>query len=100
MKPNRILFPRKTVSPAKKAAAPNRGAAAFFCSTGTLLLYGNLWEFTISQQGAKTGENITFYNFLAETHYFRLNRAETPFAKVVVTEGKETAPFKFREVAV
>lgn len=99
MEANRILFPQKTVLSAKKAAAPNQGAAAFFCSTETLPLYGNLRKFTISQQQGQTKENITFYNLLAEKHYFRLNRAETPFANVVLTEGKETAPFKFREVA-
>ena len=99
MKPNRNLFPQKTVSPAKKAVAPNRGAAAFFCSTGILPLYGNFRKFAISQQPGQTEDSITFYNLLAETHYFRLNRAEPPFTNVVLTEGKKTAPFTFREVA-
>lgn len=82
-----------------EAAAPNQGAAAFFCSTGISLLYESLWYLPISQQWSQSRENITFYNLLAETHYFRLNRAETPFTNVVLTEGKKTAPFKFREVA-
>ena len=99
METNRILFPHKTILSEKKAAAPKQGAAAFFCSTGMIPLYGILWDFTISQQWSQSRKNIIFYNLLAEKHYFRLNRAETPFTNVVLTEGKKTAPFKFREVA-
>lgn len=96
---NRILSPQKIASTAEKAAAPNQGAAAFFCSTGTLLLHGNLWYFIISQQWGRSEENITFYNLLAEKHYFRLNRAESPLANVVLTEGKKTALLTLWEVA-
>lgn len=96
---NRILSPQKIASTVEKAAAPNQGAAAFFCSTGTLLLYGNLWYFIISQQWGRSEENITFYNLLAEKHYFRLNRAEPPFASVVLIEGQKRPRAALREVA-
>ena len=95
---NRILFPQKNESPAKKDAAPNQGAASFFCSTKIPYLHGELWNFIMSQHWGQAEENIIFYNLLAKKHYFRLNRAETPFANVVLTEGKKTAPFTFEEV--
>ena len=44
-------------------------------------------------------EKIIFYNLLAEKHYFRLNRAETPFANVVLTEGQKRKPSIIQEVA-
>ena len=82
-----------------QAVAPNQGAAAFFCSTGILLLEESLRYFSISQQQAQKGETIVFYNFLTGKHYFRLNRAETPFADVVLTEGQKRKPSIIQEVA-
>lgn len=82
-----------------EAAAPNQGAAAFFCSTGILLLDKRLRYFPISQQQAQRREPIAFYNFLTRKHYFRLNRAEPPFADVVLTEGQKRKPSVIREVA-
>ena len=82
-----------------EAAAPNQGAAAFFCSTGILLLEESLRYFSISQQQAQRGKPIVFYNLLPEKHYFRLNRAETPFADVVLTEGQKRKPSIIQEVA-
>ena len=82
-----------------EAAAPNQGAAAFFCSTGILLLEESLRYFSISQQQTQRGKPIAFYNFLTGKHYFRLNRAETPFANVVLTEGEKSEPTAIREVA-
>ena len=83
----------------KKAAAPDQGAAAFFCSTGILLLEESLRYFSISQQQTQRGKPIAFYNFLTGKHYFRLNRAETPFADVVLTEGQKRKPSIIQEVA-
>lgn len=82
-----------------EAAAPNQGAAAFFCSTGIPLLYESLWYSLISQQMGRKGEIITFYNLLARKHYFRLNRAETPLANVVLIEGQKHRPSAIRGVA-
>ncbi len=82
-----------------EAAAPKQGAAAFFCSTGILLLEESLRYFSISQQQAQRGKPIVFYNLLPEKHYFRLNRAETPFADVVLTEGQKRKPSIIQEVA-
>ena len=82
-----------------QAVAPNQGAAAFFCSTGILLLEESLRYFSISQQQAQRGKPIVFYNFLTGKHYFRLNRAETPFANVVLTEGQKHRPSAIQEVA-
>ena len=82
-----------------QAVAPNQGAAAFFCSTGILLLEESLRYFSISQQQAQRGKPIVFYNLLPEKHYFRLNRAETPFADVVLIEGQKNKPAPIREVA-
>ena len=82
-----------------EAAAPKQGAAAFFCSTGIPLIYESLWYSLISQQTGQTGKTITFYNLLARKHYFRLNRAETPLANVVLTEGQKCKPSAIREVA-
>ena len=75
-----------------QAVAPNQGAAAFFCSTGILLLEESLRYFSISQQQAQRGKPIAFYNFLTGKLYFRLNRAETPFADVVLTGDKNASP--------
>lgn len=82
-----------------EAAAPNQGAAAFFCSTVIPLLYESLWYSLVSQQMGQNGKTITFYNLLARKHYFRLNRAETPFANVVLTEGQKHRPSAIQEVA-
>ena len=82
-----------------QAAAPKQGAAAFFCSTGILLLEESLRYFSISQQQAQRGKPIVFYNLLPEKHYFRLNRAETPLANVVLTEGQKCKHSAIREVA-
>ena len=82
-----------------QAVAPNQGAAAFFCSTGILLLEESLRYFSISQQQTQRGKPIAFYNFLTRKHYFRLNRAETPFADVVLTEGQKHRPSAIQEVA-
>ena len=82
-----------------EAAAPNQGAAAFFCSTEIPLLNGFLWYFPISQQRNRRMETGVFNNLLPEKHYFRLNRAETPFANVVLTEGEKSEPTAIREVA-
>lgn len=82
-----------------EAAAPNQGAAAFFYSTEILPLGTNLWCFPIFQQQAQGGKPIAFYNLLPEKHYFRLNRAETPFADVVLTEGQKRRPSIIQEVA-
>ena len=82
------------------AAAPKHGAAAFFCSTGILLLEESLRYFSISQQQAQRGNPGVLYNLLPEKHYFRLNRAEPPFAHVVLTEGQKRRPSVIREVAV
>lgn len=82
-----------------EAAAPNQGAVAFFCSTEIHFLNGFLWYFPISQQRSRRVKTGVFYNLLPEKHYFRLNRAETPFANVVLTEGEESEPIAIREVA-
>lgn len=82
-----------------QAVAPNQGAAAFFCSTGILLLEESLRYFSISQQQAQRGKPIVFYNLLPEKHYFRLNRAETPLPNVVLIEGQKNKPAPIREVA-
>ena len=82
-----------------EAAAPNQGAAAFFCSTEIPLLNGFLWYFPISQQRSRRVKIDVFNNLLPEKHYFRLNRAETPFANVVLTEGEKSEPTAIREVA-
>ena len=82
-----------------EAAAPNQGAAAFFCSTETPFLNGFLWYFPISQQRNRRVKTGVFNNLLPEKHYFRLNRAETPFANVVLTEGEKSEPTAIREVA-
>lgn len=81
-----------------KAAAPNQGAAASFYSTEISPLGGSLWYFPISQQQTQGGKTIAFYNLLPENHYFRLNRAEPPFANVVLTEGQKRKPSIIREV--
>ena len=82
-----------------QAVAPNQGAAAFFCSTGILLLEESLRYFSISQQQAQRGKPIVFYNLLPEKHYFRLNRAEPPLPNVVLIEGQKNKPAPIREVA-
>ena len=82
-----------------EAAAPNQGAAAFFCSTEIPLLNGFLWYFPISQQRNRRVKTGVFNNLLPEKHYFRLNRAETPFADVVLTEGQKRKPSIIQEVA-
>lgn len=82
-----------------EAAAPNQGAAAFFCSTEIPLLNGFLWYSPISQQRNRRVKTGVFNNLLPEKHYFRLNRAETPFANVVLTEGEKSEPTAIREVA-
>ena len=88
----------KILCPQRKAAAPNQGAAAFFYSTKLPYLHGELWNFIISQHWGQVEENIVFFNLLAEKHYFRLNRAETPFADVVLTEGQKRKPSIIQEV--
>lgn len=82
-----------------QAVAPNQGAAACVGSTGILLLEESLRYFSISQQQAQRGKAIVLYNFLTGKHYFRLNRAETPFADVVLTEGQKRKPSIIQEVA-
>lgn len=82
-----------------EAAAPNQGAAAFFCSTWTPFLNGILWYFSISQQRSRREKPGVLYNLLPEKHYFRLNRAETPLPNVVLTEGQKNKPAPIREVA-
>ena len=82
-----------------QAVAPNQGAAAFFCSTGTPFLNGFLWYSPISQQRSHRENPGVLYNLLPEKHYFRLNRAETPFADVVLTEGQKRKPSIIQEVA-
>ena len=83
-----------------QAVAPNQGAAVFFCSTGTPFLNGFLWYSPISQQRSHRENPGVLYNLLPEKHYFRLNRAEPPFAHVVLTEGQKRRPSVIREVAV
>lgn len=82
-----------------EAAAPNQGAAAFFGSTWMPFLNGILWYFPISQQRSRREKPGVLYNLLLEKHYFRLNRAEAPFANVVLTEGEKSEPTAIREVA-
>lgn len=82
-----------------EAAAPNQGAAAFFCSTEIPLLNGFLWYSPISQQRNRRVKTGVFNNLLPEKHYFRLNRAEAPFAHVVLTEGQKRKPSVIQEVA-
>ena len=82
-----------------EAAAPNPGAAAFFCSTGTPFLNGFLWYSPIFQQRSHRENPDVLYNLLLEKHYFRLNRAEPPFTHVVLTEGQKRRPSVIREVA-
>lgn len=82
-----------------EAAAPSQGAAAFFCSTEIPLLNGFLWYSPISQQRNRRVKTGVFNNLLPEKHYFRLNRAEPPFAHVVLTEGQKRKPSVIREVA-
>ena len=87
-----------TPAPAK-AAAPSQGAAAFFCSTKRRLLPVEIQESTIFQRQSQVAENIGSYNLLGRKHYFRLNRAETPFANVVLIEGQKSPLAALREVA-
>lgn len=82
-----------------EAAAPNQGVAAIFCSTETPFLNGFLWYSPISQQRSRRVKTDVFNNLLPEKHYFRLNRAEPPFAHVVLTEGQKLKPSVIREVA-
>ena len=82
-----------------QAVAPNQGAAVFFCSTGTPFLWGSLRYYPVFQQQVQKGKFIVFHNLLTGKHYFRLNRAETPFADVVLTEGQKRKPSIIQEVA-
>lgn len=82
-----------------ETAAPNQGAAVFFCSTGTPFLWGRLRYYPVFQQQVQKGEFIVFHNLLTGKHYFRLNRAETPLANVVLTEGQKCKHSAIREVA-
>ena len=91
-----------TSQPGRKpieTAAPNQGAAAFSYSTEILPLGKSLWYFPISRQWTQGGKPIAFYNLLVRKHYFRLNRAETPLANVVLIEGQKHRPSIIREVA-
>ena len=91
-----------TSQPGRKpieTAAPNQGAAVFFCSTGTPFLWGSLRYYPVFQQQAQKEKFIVFHNLLTGKHYFRLNRAETPFANVVLTEGQKRKPSIIQEVA-
>ena len=82
-----------------QAVAPNQGAAVFFCSTGTPFLWGSLRYYPVFQQQAQKEKFIVFHNLLTGKHYFRLNRAETPLANVVLTEGQKRKPSIIQEVA-
>ena len=82
-----------------QAVAPNQGAAAFFCSTKKRPLPVEIQKSTISQRQTQGGERINFYNLLGKKHYFRLNRAEAPFANVVLIEGQKSPLAALREVA-
>ena len=82
-----------------EAAAPSQGAAAFFCSTKKRPLPVEIQKSTISQRQTQGGERINFYNLLGKKHYFRLNRAEAPFANVVLIEGQKSPLAALREVA-
>ena len=84
---------------AEKGRCPGPRGSGLFCSTGILLLEESLRYFSISQQQTQRGKPIAFYNFLTGKHYFRLNRAETPFTDVVLTEGQKRKPSIIQEVA-
>lgn len=87
------------ISPIEMAAALNQGTAAIFYSTEKTLLSGVLWYSPIPQQRSRREKPGVLYNLLPEKHYFRLNRAEPPFAHVVLTEGQKRKPSVIREVA-
>lgn len=72
-----------------EAAAPNQGAAAFFCSTEIPLLSKGLWHFPISQQRGRNGKALTFHNLLTKAHYFSVPLAKCPVALVIRTEEKK-----------
>lgn len=99
MQPNRMMLPHRILPAAGKATTPVQGMVAFFCSTEIPLLYGSLQRFPISHQQAQKKKIIVLNNLLPEKHYFRLNRAEPPFAHVVLTEGQKRKPSVIREVA-
>lgn len=91
-RPNR----KKPYHAPEKAVVPDKGAAAFFCSTGSKRLSCKTLFPTVSQHPG-TIHGI-FDNLLPETHYFRRRLAERPLADVVLTEGQRTSLEKYREV--
>ena len=81
----------------RKAVAPNKGAAAFSCSTRTKSLSRKALFSTVSQHfGVSRGG---LYNLLPETHYFRRPLAKHPLAIVIRTEGMKSPLAECREVA-
>lgn len=89
---------KKRIFSGEKAAAPTKGAAAFFCSTAFRLIPVGPPFPAISQHMQK--EHAAIYNFLAEKDYFRPALAEGPVSNVVLTEGQGDPLGILREVAV
>lgn len=81
---------------AGKAAVPDQGTAAFFCSTETKATPGNTPQTGISPlfPTYKGGSN----NLLPEKHYFCGGLAKHPPALVIRIEG-QNRPFPGREVS-
>lgn len=90
----------KTTREQREAVILENRMTAFFRSTETPLLLGNMQISLFSQQHLKIAKRIGLYNLLRKNHYFRLDRAETPLFSVVLIEGKNSAPTPRREGAV
>ena len=85
---NQILSPQKILLPTrKKAAVPRQGIAAFSCSTGNLLMYGETQFPDILHQCRCHTENGDLYNLLQKSHYFSASLAEHPVSLVIIVEG-------------
>lgn len=79
----------------QKAVAPNKGAAAFSCSTVSPPMPDKARFPVISPQSSK---NAAEDNLLPETHCFCGGLAKCPPALVIRTEGQKN-PRLFREVS-
>lgn len=79
---------RKMDTDPQKAVAPDKGAAAFSCSTGNTGLPNGTCFPGISQHSAFCAESNGNKNIMPKKHYFRSDLAETPPALVVRIEGQ------------
>lgn len=79
----------------RKAVVPDKGAAAFSCSTVSPLMSDKTGFPVISPQTAKNAANE---NLLLKTHYFCGGLAKHPPALVIRIEGQIKGP-SFREVS-